>query len=150
VLCLCAAHRFCSKRVLEVLLKLLPPNVTKHFNSHISEVRNVEGRGGQPPRARLHVSASQRHHHPDWPGEQWTFDADAVIGSDGVHSAIRSSIGLSDGPNGAGCVRYTGTYAYRGLLDMEAAVKKEGESMREPIMWTAPNKVCIVASLGSV
>jgi salicylate hydroxylase len=145
----CAAHiLFCSKRVLEVLLKMLPPNVTKHFDSHVSEVQNLEGQDGRPSRARLYVSAGQRHHHPDWPGEQSMFDADAVIGCDGVHSVIRNSLGLSDGANGAGRVRYTGTYAYRGLLDMEAAVKKEGEAMREPINWTAPNKVCFSVSLG--
>jgi salicylate hydroxylase len=130
-----------SKRVLEVLLNLLPPNVTKHFNSHVTEVHNIEGQKGQHSRARLHVSPSQNHRDPDWPGEVWKFDADAVIGCDGVHSVVRTCLGLNSGPNGAGRVRYTGTYAYRGLLDMKTAVKKEGESVKEPIMWVAPNKV---------
>jgi salicylate hydroxylase len=124
-----------------MLLSLLPPNVTKHFSSHIIKVENIPGADGHRPTARLHIGPSQLHHHPDGPGEQWTFDADAVIGCDGVKSKIRQCLGFSNGPNGSGRVRYTGTYAYRGLLDMEAVVQKNGEGAREAIMWFAPDKV---------
>ena len=52
-----------------------------------------------------------------------TATADAVIGADGVHSAVRAHL---LGKEAAQPV-YTGTQVYRGLVPMEAAVEKLGD-----------------------
>jgi salicylate hydroxylase len=46
-----------------------------------------------------------------------------------------------------GLVQYTGTYAYRGLLDLEQAVEKVGDFVREPAMWMGKDKVSDNAGL---
>jgi salicylate hydroxylase len=138
----------------------MPESVQRHFSQHVVAAENLPS-----GRARLTITPSQQHQHPDWPGTTTTFDADAVIGCDGVKSAVRGSLGLGDGQDGpedaapaggasgggqraagskahgGGRVRYTGTYAYRGLLDMDAAVRENGEGARVPALWVAPGKV---------
>jgi salicylate hydroxylase len=131
-----AAHCSCarySRSVLETLLRLLPSTVKTEFSSHISDAENVEATADRPAFVRLTIEPSQRHHHPDWPGQTRTFEADAVIGCDGVKSVLRRCIG-THGADGL-VTRYTGTYAYRGLLDMKKAVEVNGESVRTAQMW---------------
>lgn len=128
---------------MEVLLKLVPSNVTKRFSSHVTEVKNIPATDGKPARVLLQILPSELHHHPDWPADPWSLEVDAVIGCDGIKSTVRNSIKLGDGPDRGGRVRYTGTYAYRGLLPMEEAAKQCGELVREPLLWLAPNKVCV-------
>jgi salicylate hydroxylase len=122
-----------SHSVLETLLRLLPSTVKTEFSSHISDAENIEATADRPAFVRLTIEPSQRHHHPDWPGQTRTFEADAVIACDGVKSVLRQCIG-AHGTDGR-VTRYTGTYAYRGLLNMKKAVEANGESVRTPQMW---------------
>ncbi|KZT25789.1 FAD/NAD(P)-binding domain-containing protein [Neolentinus lepideus HHB14362 ss-1] len=101
-------------RLLESFLPLLPVTVTTHFSSKVTKVENLPS-----DKVLLHTS------HP-----AATFEADVCIGCDGVKSAVRASLGLG------GVVRYTGTYAYRGLLP----IARTGEVARVPRMWMGPHK----------
>jgi salicylate hydroxylase len=130
-----------SARALEAFIKRLPPTVTTHFSSHVTNVENT-GKGT----VRLSIAPPTAHLHPEWPGEQTTFEATVAIGCDGIKSAVREALRHPGKLNG-GQVRYTGTYAYRGLLDMEEAVKQIGETVRVPKMWLADNKVSWFLSL---
>lgn len=49
-----------------------------------------------------------------------------------------------------GTVRYTGTYAYRGLLPMDKAVAICEEDVRLPKMWLGDQKVRPSAHLGNI
>jgi salicylate hydroxylase len=124
-----------SARALDALIKCLPPNVTTHFSSHVTGVENT-GNGT----VKLSIAPPSAHLHPEWPGEQVTFEATVAIGCDGIKSAVREALRHPGKLNG-GQLRYTGTYAYRGLLDMEEAVKQIGEVARVPRMWLAEQKV---------
>jgi len=110
-------------RLLESLLPLLPVTVTTHFARKVVKVENL-------PSDKVLIHTSPPHQpHPDA-----TFEADVCIGCDGVKSAVRASLGLGD------VVRYTGTYAYRGLLPIPQAVARTGEVARVPRMWIGPHK----------
>ncbi|KDQ58533.1 hypothetical protein JAAARDRAFT_193092 [Jaapia argillacea MUCL 33604] len=106
-------------RLLEALLKLLPDNVTAHFSSHVNVVENIYPTDGSNLHVRLTIQPPHAEMHPEWPGEQRIFDASIAVGKH---------------------VRYTGTYAYRGLLDITKAVEKNGEGVRVPTMWFGKDK----------
>ena len=64
-----------------------------------------------------------------------TAEADAVIGSDGVKSRVRQILLSSVGePKERIEARFTGKYAYRGLIPMEEALAAIGEAGRENLM----------------
>jgi 2-polyprenyl-6-methoxyphenol hydroxylase-like FAD-dependent oxidoreductase len=128
--------------VLQTLVALLPWNVTVEFSTHISDVENIEATAERPAHVRVTIEPSQKHHHPDWPGTTRAVEVDAVIGCDGVKSVTRACIGSHDLDGATGKTqRYTGTYAYRGLLDAEEARKVVGESVMTATMWCAKDKV---------
>ncbi|KAJ9113872.1 hypothetical protein QFC19_000065 [Naganishia cerealis] len=83
---------------------------------------------------RLHIDKPARDAHPDYPSEPTVFECDLCIGCDGVKSAVRKALDLG------GTVRYTGSYAYRGLLPMDKAVELCGEDIRLPKMWLGDQK----------
>lgn len=119
-------------RFLESLLPLLPKTVTTHFASRVNKVENLPGN-----KVLIHTTPPHQP-HPDYPSETTesgrTFEVDVCIGCDGVKSAVRGSIGLN------AVVRYTGTYAYRGLLPLDKAFERTGERVRVPRMWLGPQK----------
>ncbi|EIN14739.1 FAD/NAD(P)-binding domain-containing protein [Punctularia strigosozonata HHB-11173 SS5] len=122
-------------KLLDGFMKHLPSNVKTHFGSHITHVENVLGADGKPARVRLSIEPHGEH-HPDWPQPDHVFEASVVIGCDGVKSMVRKSIEEYTG----GRVRYTGSYAYRGLLDTKEAVAQIGEGATVPTMWLALDK----------
>lgn len=121
-------------RALDAFIKCLPPTVTPHFSSHITSVENTGN-----DTVLLSIAPPSAHFHPEWPGEQTTFEATVAIGCDGIKSVVREALRHPGKLNG-GQVRYTGTYAYRGLLDLEEAVKVIGKSALVPRMWFADRK----------
>jgi 2-polyprenyl-6-methoxyphenol hydroxylase-like FAD-dependent oxidoreductase len=128
--------------VLEILLPLLPSNVQTEFSTRVSDVENVEATATRSAHVRLTIEPSQKHNNPDWPGTTRSFEADVVIGCDGVKSVVRNCIGARGLGSIAGQTqRFTGTYAYRGLLDVTDARKVNGDSVVTPTMWLARNKV---------
>jgi salicylate hydroxylase len=128
-------------RALDAFLPLLPSNVSVEFSAHVTKVENIRCSDERPARVQLSIAPSE-HRDPEWQGNVRTFDADIVIGCDGVKSAVRHSLGLTGQDGSGGQVRYTGSYAYRELLDMETAVRMNGEGVRVPAMWYAPGKAC--------
>ena len=119
-----------------------------HFRSRVTYAENVKSSSSNDGSSsvRLHIAASDAPTHPEWPSKQTTFDCVFAIGCDGVKSAVRAHLGLEGTEKGTGGrVRYTGTYAYRGLLDKTKAVEKNGEVAEEPTMWLSKDKVCLHA-----
>ncbi|KAJ9117004.1 hypothetical protein QFC22_004662 [Naganishia vaughanmartiniae] len=155
-------------RFLDEMLRHLPESVKVHFGSHLTYIENfdtsgtstresssvtkglkemslseeekvddgrVDTQGKKRERGvRLHIDKPARDAHPDYPAEAHVFECDVCIGCDGVKSAVRKALDLG------GTVRYTGTYAYRGLLPMEKAVALCGEDVRLPKMWCGEQK----------
>jgi 2-polyprenyl-6-methoxyphenol hydroxylase-like FAD-dependent oxidoreductase len=117
----------------------VPANVTTEFSAHVADVENVEATAERPAFVRLTIEPSQKRRDPNWPGETRTFEADAVIGCDGVKSIVRKCIGAT-GPNGL-VTRYTGTYVYRALIDSEKVRAVTGESVMTPLMYCGPDAV---------
>jgi salicylate hydroxylase len=81
------------------------------------------------------------------------FEADVVVGSDGVKSLTRSALELrspreaGDRAGGPSCFRYTGTYCYRALIPMEEALKVDpvnseriGNTLHRPRMAFGPGR----------
>ncbi|KAI5449288.1 hypothetical protein NCC49_005150 [Naganishia albida] len=136
-------------KFLDEMLRHLPESVRVHFGARLSFIENFQ----EPPSAseegddrtdrqgkkrtegvRLHIEKPSRDAHPDYPAEPTVFECDICIGCDGVKSAVRKALDLG------GTVRYTGTYAYRGLLPMDKAVELCGEDVRLPKMWCGDQK----------
>jgi 2-polyprenyl-6-methoxyphenol hydroxylase-like FAD-dependent oxidoreductase len=138
------------RRILELLLTMLPSNVKTEFSAHITNAENIEATAERAAHVRLTIEPSRRHHHPDWPGTTRQFEADAVIACDGVKSVLRKSIGAHGLDGATGQVRYTGTYAYRGLLPVEDAVRLNGEGAKLTTMWFAPSKVRSLSTFHSI
>ncbi|EIN03927.1 FAD/NAD(P)-binding domain-containing protein [Punctularia strigosozonata HHB-11173 SS5] len=103
-------------RFLECLLARLPPTVSTHFSSRVISVENISSRDDQAPHVRLTTV------HPD-SSNSIQFKADIALGCDGVKSMVRDSFQQEMGA----CVRYTGTYAYRGLMNLEKAASEAGD-----------------------
>ncbi|GHJ89987.1 hypothetical protein NliqN6_6389 [Naganishia liquefaciens] len=138
-------------RFLDEMLRHLPDTVTVHFGSRLSYIENFdESSEATAPAAddgrmntqgkkrkqgvRLHVEKPNKDAHPDYPAEPTVFECDVCIGCDGVKSAVRKALDLG------GTVRYTGTYAYRGLLPMDKAIQASGPDVRLPKMWLGDQK----------
>ncbi|KAJ9124516.1 hypothetical protein QFC24_003307 [Naganishia onofrii] len=132
-----AVHR---ARLLEVLHKSLPPSVTVHLGVRVHSVKNLEKENkarisytiSKPPAATpappLNSGAALETAPPGSTEPQEShFDADVVIGADGIKSVLRSSINVpapTEAGNAAGKPagqRYTGTYCYRALVPMTKA-----------------------------
>ena len=95
---------------LEELVALVPEGRAS-FGKHAESVAELEEGG------RLRVQFS----------DGTSVDADAVVGTDGIKSRLRSILLGSESP--AARAVYTGKYAYRGLIPMEAAVELLGEEL---------------------
>ncbi|KAJ9101804.1 hypothetical protein QFC21_003143 [Naganishia friedmannii] len=152
-------------RFLDEMLRHLPESVQVHFGSHLTYIENfdtsatadsssvttglqemslsedkaddarIHTQGRKRERGvRLYIDKPARDAHPDYPAEAQVFECDVCIGCDGVKSAVRKALALG------GTVRYTGTYAYRGLLPMDKAVALCGEDVRVPKMWCGEQK----------
>jgi 2-polyprenyl-6-methoxyphenol hydroxylase-like FAD-dependent oxidoreductase len=128
-----SAHR---KRVLEVLVSLLPPNVQTHFSARIIGVSNIPASAQRQDHAILEIAAATPVHdgQVQAPQQTWTFEADAVIGADGVKSVVRELVDVNAG------VRWTGSCIYRSLLSMERA-KQVNSDFRTATVWIGPSKV---------
>ncbi|EIN03928.1 FAD/NAD(P)-binding domain-containing protein [Punctularia strigosozonata HHB-11173 SS5] len=120
-------------RFLDCLLQHMPSNVTTHFSTRVTEVRNVDDGNGTPSRACLSIMTANST------STEW-FEASAVIGCDGVKSVVRDSFHSEMG----GRILYSGSYAYRGLVDMKKAVEQTGEIMRQPAMWMGKDKHAVL------
>jgi hypothetical protein len=119
----------------------MPPNVNVFFHTNITDIRNTENG--------VEINISDRK-----TGKEGVACATIAIGCDGIKSVIRRAaierpvdqggLGLT---NESGTkIRYTGTNCFRGLLDLEEAVRRNGEDMRKPRMWTGPQKVRVIYS----
>jgi salicylate hydroxylase len=139
--CLLKLSHHHRRRVLEALQPFLPTNVTTEFSAHITRVENVPGTAARAAHVRLIIEPSRRHR--DTPGAALdagaarVFEADAVVGCDGVKSIVRARA-ASGAPAE---MRYTGTYIYRGLVDMGDAVRAGGERVRSPMLLCGPSAV---------
>ncbi|GHJ86132.1 hypothetical protein NliqN6_2534 [Naganishia liquefaciens] len=130
-----AVHR---ARLLEVLHGSLPSSVTVHLGVRVTGVKNLPAEG----KARITYIASQPppNSMPSLPAgaalaqtpvvpKEEHFDADVVVGADGIKSVIRGIMAVpapSEAGNAAGkpaSQRYTGTYCYRALIPMEKAME---------------------------
>lgn len=151
-----AVHR---ARLLEVLHRSLPASVTVHLGVRVTGVKNLPTEG----KARITYTASQPPpgstpalpagaalaHAPALPKEEH-FDADVVVGADGIKSVLRGIMALPSPPeagNTAGTPavqRYTGTYCYRALIPMEKAmeldVPEQGIFAQKPKMVFGPGR----------
>ncbi|KAJ9107633.1 hypothetical protein QFC21_001093 [Naganishia friedmannii] len=156
-----AVHR---ARLLEVLHKSLPGSVTVHLGVRVHSVLNLEKEG----KARILYTISR----PPVPAPQLNggaaldtpapaaaaaelqeahFDADVIIGADGIKSVLRSTLQPASpaeaGPTSAGkpaTHRYTGTYCYRALVPMVKAEAlddpERGVEARKPKMVFGPGR----------
>ncbi|KAG8531207.1 uncharacterized protein KY384_004565 [Bacidia gigantensis] len=68
-----------------------------------------------------------------------TATADAIIGADGIHSTIRSQV---VGEN-TGKPEYTGCAAYRGLIDMDLAIKTMGPNVQNSRIACGPGSAIV-------
>ena len=102
-------------------MPLLDSGVTKFNKRCVSLGRTASGR--------------QAIHFAD----QTTYEADLVIGADGIKSVVRNAV-VSDG----GHPVFSNTYAYRGLIPMDtlksAGLKADVQSY--PYNWVGLNSVC--------
>ncbi|EIN04270.1 FAD/NAD(P)-binding domain-containing protein [Punctularia strigosozonata HHB-11173 SS5] len=101
----------------------LPSNVNIHFSSLVKKVENMQTANGAY--ARLAIERREHGQNPSR-SEPDFFVASVVVGCDGIKSVVRESLGEQCG----GRVRYTGTYMYRGLINMDDAVAAIGERAR--------------------
>ncbi|KAJ9112604.1 hypothetical protein QFC19_000624 [Naganishia cerealis] len=130
-----AVHR---ARLLEVLHKALPASVTVHLGVRVHMVKNLE----QDKKARISYTKSKPPPGSALPNLgsgaaldatdnkeplEEHFDADVVVGADGIKSVLRGIIHVPS-PSEAGRAagqpssqRYTGTYCYRALVPMAKA-----------------------------
>ena len=153
--------------MLEVLHDSLPESVTVHLGIRILGVSNVE----ETKKARVHFTAKgvPKPSPPSLEGGatvangsqtpgvstpvEETFEADVVIGSDGVRSLTRTMLGLKspqEAGNKAGTAsnaRYTGTYCYRALIPMDKALAVDppnseaiGNTLHRPRMAFGPGR----------
>ncbi|KAI4194619.1 MAG: hypothetical protein LQ350_007674 [Teloschistes chrysophthalmus] len=111
---------------LEELVKLVPGQ-RAHFNKRLVDIKDDSPNGGK-------VTMT----FEDGTSEK----TDAVIGADGVHSAVRLYLLGEDHP--AAKPVFTGAVAYRGLVPMDAAIEKVGaEIAQNSIMLCGPGKATI-------
>lgn len=130
-----AVHR---ARLLEVLHRSLPSSVTVHLGVRVTGVKNLASEG----KARITYTASQPPpgatpalpagasiaQAPVVPKEEH-FDADVVVGADGIKSVLRGIMAVPAPPEAGKSAgepagqRYTGTYCYRALVPMEKAME---------------------------
>ncbi|KAJ9123085.1 hypothetical protein QFC22_001275 [Naganishia vaughanmartiniae] len=143
-----AVHR---ARLLEVLHKSLPESVTVHLGVRVHSVENVVDDDGNDKegKARIFYTVSKPPAAGPLPplnggaaldtpsattGPQEThFDADVIIGADGIKSVLRTTL-QPPAPSEAGSAggkpstqRYTGTYCYRALVPMDKAKALDDE-----------------------
>jgi salicylate hydroxylase len=136
-----AVHR---ARLLEVLHGSLPESVIVHLGVRVTGVKNLASEG----KARITYTASQPPpgstptlpagaalaQAPTTPKEEH-FDADVVVGADGIKSVLRSIIAVPAPPEAGkeagkpAAQRYTGTYCYRALVPMEKAMELDVPEM---------------------
>lgn len=139
-------------RLLEAFLPLLPPNVTTHFSTRVTGVQNVHKESDKPS---SHVRVSVAHLGNESAAPEY-FDVAMALGCDGIRSIVR----LQDMPfepyfclqfgqvresfprEIGGMIRYSGTYAYRGLLDLDKAIAKVGDFAQGPTNWVGKDRVC--------
>jgi salicylate hydroxylase len=122
------------KRALEALVTRLPANVTSHFSARVVDVVNMPATPERGAHVQLKIATSRRDGLAEAAVLE-TFDADALIGADGIKSAIREKI-----IPGAR-VRWTGTYAYRHLVPMASAQEALGDIGSEVRIWIGPHRV---------
>jgi 2-polyprenyl-6-methoxyphenol hydroxylase-like FAD-dependent oxidoreductase len=124
------------KRVLEALISLLPPNVQTHFSARIIGVSNIATSAEREEHVMLEIATPKPGHDHQAQVQQQTstFEADAVIGADGVKSVVRELIDVNS------CVRWTGLCVYRALLPMER-VKQVSGDFPTATLWIGPGKV---------
>jgi 2-polyprenyl-6-methoxyphenol hydroxylase-like FAD-dependent oxidoreductase len=124
------------KRVLEALVSVLPTNVQTHFSSRIVGVSNIAAAAGREGYVRLEIATAKLDHNLQAEAQEqvWTFEADAVIGADGVKSVVRQLIDVN------ARVRWTGISLYRAMLPMER-VKQVNGDFPTAAVWIGPGKV---------
>jgi 2-polyprenyl-6-methoxyphenol hydroxylase-like FAD-dependent oxidoreductase len=124
------------KRVLETLVSLLPPNVQTHFSSRIVSVSSVAASPVVEEYVRLEIlTAKSTQDRPAQAQEQvWTFEADAVIGADGIKSVVRELIDVD------ARLRWTGLSIYRDLVPMKHVKEMVGD-FPNARNWIGPGKV---------
>jgi len=109
---------------LDALVELVDPNIT-HFNKRCTSISKSS------PRSTVHFSDGN------------TYEADVIIGADGIKSAVRGSIIASKH------LAFTNTVAYRGLVSAQTlkdAGFKTNASAR-PINFVGNDKVCCGCAL---
>lgn len=135
-----------------MLYNALPENVTVHLGIRITGVENIPERNkarvtftskgvppAQPPPTEggAHVVNGTNGPSSSAAPQEQSFEADVIIGADGVRSVTRTMLGVpaaEEAGNGAGkpaVQRYTGTYCYRGLIPMEQALSVDPENSVE-------------------
>ncbi|KAH0293885.1 FAD/NAD(P)-binding domain-containing protein [Aureobasidium namibiae CBS 147.97] len=95
---------------LEEMIKLVPEGVAQ-FNKHLDKIME----NGRSNPLTLNFS------------DGTTAEADIVIGSDGIKSSVRGILFGQDAPEAK--PTYTHRYAYRGLLNMDNAIKALGKDL---------------------
>lgn len=141
-----------------MLHRSLPPSVTVHLGVRVHSVENLV----KEQKARIRYTASQPTGSipklnggaslttTSSPPHEETFDADIVIGADGIKSVLRSVLSLPSPPEAGSAAgtpsqqRYTGTYCYRALVPMKKAqeldVPEEGILALKPKMVFGPGR----------
>ncbi|KAH8923128.1 FAD/NAD(P)-binding domain-containing protein [Atractiella rhizophila] len=104
---------------LSLLLSRLPPTCTVHFSSRLTSYTSPSD------------SSVTTLHFEDG----HTFETDLLIGCDGVRSVVRA--GLFGDEYKA---RFTGTCAFRGLIEVEKARQALGDWATKPVMWLGVDK----------
>lgn len=162
-----AVHR---ARLLECLHDSLPETVTIHLGIQILGVSNV----AETKKARVHFTARgvPKVDPPSVDGgahiangsqapnpatttvpKEEHFEADVVVGADGVKSLTRTLLELpapeeaGDKAGNPSSFRYTGTYCYRALIPMDQALKVDppnseevGNTLHRPRMAFGPGR----------
>jgi len=119
-------------RLLDGMVSLMNENVVSHFGHRFISAKNID------EQVELILE--------NMAGENVKFSADILVGCDGVKSAVRTCLkSLPKEPR----IRYTGTYAYRGLLSAEKAVPLCGNAIMSPRMWLGPSKHALVFPIES-
>lgn len=145
-------------RLLEVLHRSLLPSVTVHLGVRVHSVENLV----EEQKARIRYTTSQPSGSipklnggaslttSASPPHEESFDADIVVGADGIKSVLRSVLSLPSPPEAGSAAgkpsqqRYTGTYCYRALVPMKKAqaldVPEEGILALKPKMVFGPGR----------